>query len=162
MSDTCGHMLPTPFADYDRGSRSWRTSQGIYLWGSEEFSETWPRRGMTRNGCAYRLPLPGHLTAGSEYSLLPTPRTSRGGSGTETIYALGGFRTDLTRTQGRVLLPTPTTSEATGIGEHSTVGTNLRKTVSRMRSGEDSLRASGYGSESLEELLLGLDTLEEG
>jgi hypothetical protein len=40
-------------------------------------------------------------------ALLPTPRASRGASGTETMYALGGERTDDGRPQGEVLLPTP-------------------------------------------------------
>ena len=39
--------------------------------------------------------------------LLPTPRATRGGSVTETSYALGGGRSDEGRSQGLVLLPTP-------------------------------------------------------
>ncbi|MER5902963.1 hypothetical protein ABT150_23135 [Streptomyces mirabilis] len=43
-------------------------------------------------------------------NLLPTPRATRGGSGTETMYELGAERTDSSRPQGEVLLPTPTAS----------------------------------------------------
>lgn len=35
---------------------------------------------------------------------LPTPRSTRGGSGTEVMYALGGTRSDEGRPQGEVLL----------------------------------------------------------
>jgi hypothetical protein len=48
-----------------------------------------------------------------EYKLLPTPRATRGGSGTETMYCLGGERDDANRTQGEVLLPTPRASDGT-------------------------------------------------
>ena len=44
-------------------------------------------------------------------ALLPTPRATRGGSVTETSYALGGERSDEGRTQGLVLLPTPAASD---------------------------------------------------
>lgn len=36
--------------------------------------------------------------------LLPTPRSTRGGSGTETMYGIGGERTDDERPQGTVVL----------------------------------------------------------
>lgn len=50
-----------------------------------------------------------HLT------LMPTPRASRGGSATETMYQLGAVRVDDERAQGQVvLLPTPTVGNATG------------------------------------------------
>jgi hypothetical protein len=44
--------------------------------------------------------------------LLPTPRATRGGSATETMYSLGAERTDESRPQGEVLLPTPTASDS--------------------------------------------------
>lgn len=47
--------------------------------------------------------------------LMPTPRASRGGSATETMYQLGAVRVDDERRQGQVvLLPTPTVGNATG------------------------------------------------
>jgi DNA (cytosine-5)-methyltransferase 1 len=46
-----------------------------------------------------------------EVELLPTPRATRGGSGTETMYELGGVRDDSDRPQGEVVfLPTPQSS----------------------------------------------------
>ena len=45
--------------------------------------------------------------------LLPTPRATRGGSGTETMYGLGAERSDENRAQGQVLLPTPRATDGT-------------------------------------------------
>lgn len=79
---------------------------------SEPFSETWPASGMTRAGVAFELPMLALPTVGSASSLLRTPRASRGASGTETMYKLGGQRDDVDRTQGQVLLKTPTSQLA--------------------------------------------------
>jgi DNA (cytosine-5)-methyltransferase 1 len=50
-----GASTPESFASYDPATSSWRTWQRSLLGGWSEFSETWPRAGMTRNGTAYRL-----------------------------------------------------------------------------------------------------------
>ena len=52
------------------------------------FSETWPASGMTRNGVAFELPTWVPPTDDTEYSWLPTPRATRGGSATETVAML--------------------------------------------------------------------------
>jgi len=49
-------------------------------------------------------------------ALFPTPRATRGGSGTETMYALGAERADEHRPQGEVLLPTPTCQDGSNTG----------------------------------------------
>lgn len=54
----------------------------------------------------------GGMDLRTAVSLLPTPRATRGGSATETMYSLGGARTDESRPQGEVLLPTPSASFA--------------------------------------------------
>lgn len=90
MPDTFGLILRQPFAVLDPSSQFWRTSEGIFPSDWIPFSGTWPASGMTRNGCAFARPMLAHLTNGKGSSVLPTPRTSRGASGTETIYALGG------------------------------------------------------------------------
>ena len=46
--------------------------------GINEFSETWPRSGMTRNGIAYLLPPLVRLTDETGSGLLPTPRAIYG------------------------------------------------------------------------------------
>jgi hypothetical protein len=50
-----GRSLRGSLANYDRTTSSWRTSQVCLTGELAEFSETWPRSGMTRNGTAYRL-----------------------------------------------------------------------------------------------------------
>ncbi len=86
---------------------------------SEPFSATWPSSGTTRSGVAFELPTPALPTAGTGSSSLPTPRASRGASGTETMYALGAERSDASRPQGEVvMLPTPAAADSTG-GRHN-------------------------------------------
>lgn len=58
----------------------------------------------------------GDLMLPSAVAMLPTPRATRGGSTTEISYALGGERSDENRTQGHVLLPTPSASDS---GKHA-------------------------------------------
>ncbi len=63
-------------ASYNRITRSWRTCRDCGD-GSEEFSRTWPRSGMTHNGTAYQLaPLVRHKE-GIGSGLLPTPAASQ-------------------------------------------------------------------------------------
>src|SRR6266852_1881332 len=50
-----GGSSPESFANYDRLTSSWRTYQRSLAGGWGEWSETWPRAGMTRNGTAFRL-----------------------------------------------------------------------------------------------------------
>ena len=63
-------------ASYDPETCSWKTSQRCFIEGWAEFSETWPRSGMTVNGIAYRLPPLVRLTDATGFGLLPTPRRS--------------------------------------------------------------------------------------
>ena len=51
-----GQSSPELLASYDRSSRRWKTSQLCLDGDLSEFSETWPRSGMTRSGIAYLLP----------------------------------------------------------------------------------------------------------
>ncbi len=76
-----GPSSPGSFASFDPDTSSWRTfppsspargSAGTEA-RSDEFSETWPKHGMTRNGRAYRLESSGHLTSESGSGSWPTP-----------------------------------------------------------------------------------------
>ena len=75
-NDTSGQKCIASFATYDPDSCSWRTSQGTFPWGSDEFLETWPRSGMTRNGVAYQQPPLVPLTDVIASSSWPTPRAN--------------------------------------------------------------------------------------
>lgn len=76
-----GENSTESFANYDHESQLWRTSQRSLLGGWVEFSGTWPRSGMTRNGIAFqRRPL-APITKETGYSLWPTTRKSMGENG---------------------------------------------------------------------------------
>lgn len=72
-----GQRLPDLLASYAPATQSWRTSQRCLVEtqgdGLAEFSETWPRSGMTRNGTAYRLPNLARTITEIGSGLLPTP-----------------------------------------------------------------------------------------
>lgn len=87
-----------PFAWFDRNTRSWRTWQRCLVEGWEQFSETWPRSGMTRNGIAFRRAPLVPLTEETASGLLPTPEASN----TKAIALRSAGRSP------RNLLPTPT------------------------------------------------------
>lgn len=52
----CGESSRESFANFDRESSSWKTSQRSLLGGWTSFSENWPRSGMMRSGRAFELP----------------------------------------------------------------------------------------------------------
>jgi hypothetical protein len=89
-----GRSTPELLANYDPDTSSWKTSQTSLFGGYTEFSETWPRSGMMRNGIAFLLrplvPIIGEIVSGS----LPTPTaqgvsrfTSSGGSNARKKWA---------------------------------------------------------------------------
>lgn len=57
----CGPKWPASLAKYDPDSRSWKTRQCLLGGGLAEFSETFPRWGMTRAGELFRQPTPSFL-----------------------------------------------------------------------------------------------------
>jgi hypothetical protein len=75
-----GRSTPELLARYDRATSSWRTSQLCLDGGLSEYSETWPRSGLMRNGTAYQLPPLVRLTdeIGSGSWLTPTARDWKG------------------------------------------------------------------------------------
>ena len=80
-----GRRLPDWLAKYDPSSSLWRTSQTSLAdpansqeGGSAEFSETWPRSGLTRNGTAYQLPLSALHMVETGCGFWPTPNKSNG------------------------------------------------------------------------------------
>lgn len=72
LAQACGVSTPELLAKYDPATSSWKTSQLCLGGDLAEFSETWPRSGMTRNGIAYRLPPLALTTNGTASGLLPT------------------------------------------------------------------------------------------
>ena len=71
-----GVSMQESFASYDHASCSWRTSQLCLTGEWDEFSETWPESGMTRNGVSFRLASSDSHICEKECSFWPTPRKS--------------------------------------------------------------------------------------
>lgn len=76
-----GVSTPDSFATFDPATSSWKTSQLSLLEEWAEFSQTWPRAGMTRSGTAYPLRPLAPLTDGTGSGLLPTPDTGTSPNG---------------------------------------------------------------------------------
>lgn len=71
-----GTILLGSFAQFGPDGWSSKTCQLSLLEGSEPFSETWPKSGMTRNGTAYRLAPLVLRTGGNASGSWPTPSAS--------------------------------------------------------------------------------------
>ena len=69
----CGLNTHVSLANYDRDTSSWKTSQHSLFGGLSEFSEPWPRSGMTRSGTAYPLPPLAPLTGETGFGLSRWP-----------------------------------------------------------------------------------------
>jgi hypothetical protein len=111
---------------------------------SDTFSETWPKRGTTRNGRAYERPRSALRTVGNESSftpgLLPTPSTSMPNDGEDpATWQARANRLKQKHGNGNgvgmplaiavQLLPTPRTTDSTGPGEHGNGGLDLSTAV---------------------------------
>lgn len=121
MNDTSGRTCGKQFATYDPDTRSWRMWPAIGLWGSIEYSETWPKTGYMRNGSAYELPMSEPAIAAngsSSSSLLPTPNAANATQRTRSAEALARNDHQANLTDLPRLLPTP--SVADGMGGHLT------------------------------------------
>ena len=87
-----GASLPVLLASYNRDTQSWKTSQTSLVAtaddGLDEFLETWPRSGMTRNGIAYQLPrlAPTTTEIGSGYWRTPTASNGNQGPRSKEFY----------------------------------------------------------------------------
>jgi hypothetical protein len=86
----CGPNTRESFASFDRDTSLWRTSQLCFTGEWSEFSETWPRSGMTRSGKAFELPMLARHTGENESGLLPTPTdVSKGGGSSRSGDRIG-------------------------------------------------------------------------
>lgn len=69
----CGTTWPGSLARLDRATSSWETAQLSLLGDWDEFSQTWPRWGLMRNGECWERQTLAPLTSGSASGLWPTP-----------------------------------------------------------------------------------------
>ena len=104
-----GAKSPAWLASYDRNTSLWKTSQHSLVEGLDEFSETWPRSGTTRNGIAYQLPPLALRTDATGFGSWPTPRANSAMAATitpESSWADNRFP-NLETMVGRMMWPTP-------------------------------------------------------
>jgi hypothetical protein len=127
LNEVVVNLLPTPTASNPNDGESWEArrqrnlakgingnGQGTPLAIAVKLRPT-PRASDGEKGGPNQRGSKGDLMLPSAAAqLLPTPRATRGGSATETMYSLGAERTDLARPQGEVLLPTPLPRTASG------------------------------------------------
>ena len=92
----CGRKWPGSFVRYNRDLRLWKTAQCSLVEGLDEFSETWPRWGLMRNGVCWGLADLERLMTEREYGCWLT---------TPTCVNMKGTRPSLKFSQGR--LPSP-------------------------------------------------------
>jgi hypothetical protein len=74
----CGHTWQELLARYDRATSLWKTPQCSLLGDYTEFSETWPRWGLMRDGVSYQRQTLVRPTGETESGLwlMPTPTTN--------------------------------------------------------------------------------------
>lgn len=71
-----GRKWRASFARFDPQTYSWRTHQYSLFGGLSEFSGTWPRWGMMRNGECWERTTAAPCTYENEFGFLPTPNCS--------------------------------------------------------------------------------------
>jgi len=109
-----GFRWPGSFAKYSPSGCSWKTRQCSLLGGLVEFSETWPRWGLMRNGECSARPTAELPTFGSESGLLPTPVAIDTGSRFNRSASAGAALRPTLGAMARFdLWPTPTASLGT-------------------------------------------------
>jgi hypothetical protein len=116
MNGGYGPTWCEPFATWDPGSCSWRTSQPSLFEDLPESPPTWPKSGTWDLGAAYEHPMSAPATDGNASSSspgLPTPMAADGGLSRGKLGGggAGGFGL---RDAVRDLLPTPEASDGTG------------------------------------------------
>lgn len=72
----CGRTWQELLARYNPFLSTWKTPQCSLLEDSDVFSETWPRSGTMRNGCAYQRQSAERRISVTESGYWPTPRAS--------------------------------------------------------------------------------------
>ena len=109
-----GKRWPALLATWDQSSSTWRTAQCSLLAGSDEFSETWPRWGMTRNGASYLRPTPALPICANESGFWPTPTATLASNGGRVTPRKGREGGTLTEAVSARMWPTPCASASKG------------------------------------------------
>ncbi|MEE9158943.1 MAG: hypothetical protein V3U60_11215 [Gammaproteobacteria bacterium] len=116
-NETCGLKPSMSFAWYDHDSHCWRTYQDSLLTPTpDEFTETWPKAGMTVDGVAYPLPKQELRIAAIDGGVLPTPAATEYGSN-QSLSDGAAVRPSLPSMARNNLWPTPTATDHRGSGQ---------------------------------------------
>jgi hypothetical protein len=120
-----GPRCSASFASFDPDTSSWRTWQRSLLGDSDEFSETWPRSGMTRSGTAFQLRPLAPLTDVTASGSWPTRKASPSGPDYARANREGSGGDDLATAVARQSFKTPTSAP----WSHGGGGGELQKQV---------------------------------
>lgn len=145
MNATCGLPQSSAFAWYDPDTSCWRTFQVSLLTNMcDEFTETWPKAGIIRNGVAYRrLKWERIISAIDGGLLLPTPQSSKPDGRkpkadwiwNKTHWITGDGKKVQTDLQKFVKMwPTPKAQNANAPGIHGQGGLDLQTKVAIVES----------------------------
>jgi hypothetical protein len=109
----CGHIWQELLARYDPVTSLWKTPQCSLLGDYTEFSETWPRWGLMRDGVSYQRQTLVRPTSEIVSGSWPTPRSCSAMAATitpESAWAENRFP-NLETVVGQRLWPTPVRSD---------------------------------------------------
>ena len=115
-----GRSTPELLARYDPATSLWRTSQLCLDGDLQQFSETWPRSGLTRSGTAYQLPPLVRLTDEIGSGLWPTPH----GMCVPNARRAGPSGNELGNAVNRSMWPTPVANNSKNNGSPSQFNRN--------------------------------------
>ena len=111
MIETSGLKPSMSFAEYDHDSRIWRTYQvSLLTLMPDEFTETWPKAGMTVDGVGYLQPKQELRIAEIDGGVLPTPAATEYGNNQSPSNG-AAVRPSLSSMARNNLWPTPTKTD---------------------------------------------------
>lgn len=108
----CGTTWPASLARLDPASSLWKTHQHSLLEGLEEFSETWPRWGLMRNGECWERATLAHRTSESASGSWQTPVADDSVNRVKGKWNSQGEP----KLSAQVMFPTPLANSHTGAG----------------------------------------------
>lgn len=131
------------FAYFDPASSSWKTCQRCLVADSDEFSETWPRAGLMRNGVVFRRQASGPIIDATDSLWWPTPRITMWHGG-DILAQINGTPSAMNRfPSGAVKLwPTMTTNDCKPACRREIVDARTPRTKASSNTARSRLRGS--------------------
>ena len=107
----CGDTWRESLAKYDPDTSMWKIPQSSLLEDSTEFSETWPRWGLMRDGVSYQQPTLVRHTKETESGSWPTPNAWDGKRGPRSEEHIATKKGQITLVTAIARWPTPQASD---------------------------------------------------